>query len=404
MSEHDVNIGLVLNGRYRVHERLGSGSHGHVYMGMQVGTERKVAIKLLRREALEDPELEARFQREGMVMCSLRSAHTITTYDFDQTADGIMYLVMELSDGRPLSRLIDEEAPIEWRRVLSMLGQICEALAEAHQNAIVHRDLKPANILVEARPGNRDFIKVLDFGIAKLLHGEPIGMDTVPKLTARGQTIGTLRYMSPEQLMGAPLDGRSDIYTLGVLCFELLTKSVPFPEANKPAKLIAAQLRQEPDPPSTVHPAGRIPSGVDQLLLTMLAKEPDHRFGDAQALWQTCEAILAGAGQEQAQPNDRTPSGEQAHANSAGPGAAPRAVTDPYAATSPHDIFNPPPQPDALAAWDTEVRAATDPPFASEATDQRTMVVAKASGASKAIWWIAAALLVAAGLAALALL
>lgn len=288
----DEHIGVVLNDRYRVESKLGKGGHGNVYAGTQIGTGRKVGIKMLRPEAIDDPELEGRFRHEGLVLCSLKSAHTVVTYDVDQTDDGTMYIIMELLEGRTLAQMIDDEAPLDWRRVLDIVMQICIALTEAHARSIVHRDLKPANIHVEQRPGRAEFVKVLDFGIAKILHGEPLGMSTVPKLTARGQTVGTLRYMSPEQLLGTKLDGRSDIYSLGVVTYELMTGQVPFPDAVKAAQLIAAQLRIQPKAPSHVYPEGGIPPDVDELLLSMLAKESELRFDSAEFLAKACERAL----------------------------------------------------------------------------------------------------------------
>lgn len=288
----DPHIGQVLGGRYHILEQLGGGAHGYVYAGVQLGTERKVAIKLLRPEALDDPEIEGRFRHEGLVMCNLKSAHTVTTYDFAQTDDGAMYIVMEMLEGFTLRELVQEHAPLHWRRALRLTGQMCEALAEAHASGIVHRDLKPANIFIDERPDRPEFVKILDFGIAKILEGEPFGMSTIPKLTARGQTVGTLFYMSPEQLLGTRLDGRSDIYALGVLAFELLTGHLPFPDARKPAKLIAAQLRSEPPAPSTVVSDANIPEEIDALVLHMLEKESERRPSAEDVLAQ-CTEILA---------------------------------------------------------------------------------------------------------------
>ncbi|HEY0195067.1 MAG TPA: protein kinase, partial [Kofleriaceae bacterium] len=218
----EIYIDQVLNNRFKVESKIGEGGFGAVYRGLQLATGRKVALKLLHPEMTKDENLVARFRREGMVLCNLRDAHTITTYDFDQTPDGTLYIAMELLEGKSLHQLFHEEAPLEWRRVFKILTEMCSSLAEAHAQGIVHRDLKPENIYLETRSGNPEFVKILDFGIAKVMRGDSIDPAS-PQLTATGQTLGTLEYMSPEQLMGKPLDGRSDVYALGVLAYEMTT-------------------------------------------------------------------------------------------------------------------------------------------------------------------------------------
>jgi serine/threonine-protein kinase len=294
-SAGDPYVGAVLNNRFRVESKLGEGGFGSVYSGVQIATGRKVAIKLLHPEMSRDGNLVARFQREGQVLCSLRDAHTITTYDFDQTGDGTLFIAMELLQGRSLHEVFHSQAPIDWRRMLKIVGQMCSSLAEAHKLGIVHRDLKPENIYLEPRPGDDEFVKILDFGIAKVIHGDTgIGGPKSVQLTATGQTLGTLEYMSPEQLMGKELDGRSDVYAIGVLTYELVTGRLPFPDAVGPAALIAAQLKKVPDPPSVANPRGGVPPAVDQLVLTMLEKDKAKRFQTVEELREACERILTG--------------------------------------------------------------------------------------------------------------
>ncbi len=289
----DPFIGTVLSGRFRVEGKLGEGGFGAVYRGVQIGTGRKVALKLLHPEMTRDEHLVARFRREGLVLCNLRDAHTITTYDFDRTADGTLYIAMELLEGRSLQTVFDEEAPVAWRRVLRIVSQMCSSLTEAHAQGIVHRDLKPENIYLEQRGGVADFVKILDFGIAKVLRGDAAGVTAgSPQLTATGQTLGTLEYMSPEQLMGKELDGRSDIYTVGVVTYELITGRLPFPEAKGPAALITAQLRQTPEAPSQARPDAAIAPAVDAVVLRMLEKDKERRFADAAELQHAVDALL----------------------------------------------------------------------------------------------------------------
>ncbi|HKE16131.1 MAG TPA: protein kinase [Kofleriaceae bacterium] len=318
----DPYIGTTLNGRFTVEKKLGEGGFGAVYNGVQLLTGRKVAIKLLHPEMTRDQNVVARFRREGQVLCSLRDAHTITTYDFDQTADGTLFIAMELLEGRSLHDVFHDEAPIAWQRMLKIMSEMCSSLEEAHTLGIVHRDLKPENIYLEHRPGNPEFVKILDFGIAKVMRGDGggIGGDMSPQLTATGQTLGTLEYMSPEQLMGKPLDGRSDIYGLGVVAFEMLTGRLPFPDAVGPAALISAQLKKTPPTPSKINTRGSMPPEVDSLILKMLAKDKNQRFRDAAELRSATEDVLSTLGRPS---SSRAASSPSSPAPSSGSGRTP---------------------------------------------------------------------------------
>jgi serine/threonine-protein kinase len=303
-SADDIYLGQVLNNRFKVESKIGEGGFGAVYRGVQLATGRKVAIKLLHPEMTKDENLVARFRREGMVLCNLRDAHTITTYDFDQTPNGTLYIAMELLEGRSLHQVFQEQAPLEWKRMFKILGEMCSSLAEAHAQGIVHRDLKPENVYLETRPGNPEFVKILDFGIAKVMRGETIDPQS-PQLTATGQTLGTLEYMSPEQLMGKALDGRSDVYALGVVAYEMITGRLPFPDAKGPAGLITAQLKQTPIPPSQANPKASIPDPANRVILKCLEKDKNNRFADvtqlANALQEVIQAIADLAAQERPQ-------------------------------------------------------------------------------------------------------
>jgi serine/threonine-protein kinase len=314
----DPYLGALLNNRFRIEAKLGEGGFGAVYRGSQVGIGRQVAIKLLHPEMTRDQNLVARFRREGSVLCSLRDAHTITTYDFDQTADGTLYIAMELLEGRSLHDVFHAEAPIAWQRMFKIMTEMCSSLYEAHSQGIVHRDLKPENIYLEKRPGNPEFVKILDFGIAKVMRGE-VGGSQAPQLTATGQTLGTLEYMSPEQLMGKQLDGASDVYAVGVVSYELITGRLPFPDAVGPAALISAQLKKVPDAPSVALPTAGIPAAVDRVILRMLEKDPKARFKDVMELSRACEEVLAVA---QSSSAPRIAGAPGAAAPAAGPGPA----------------------------------------------------------------------------------
>jgi eukaryotic-like serine/threonine-protein kinase len=298
-SGDDVYLGQVLNNRFKVESKIGEGGFGAVYRGVQLATGRKVALKLLHPDMTKDDNLVARFRREGMVLCNLRDAHTITTYDFDQTPSGTLYIAMELLEGKSLHQVFHEEAPLEWKRVFKILTEMCSSLAEAHAQGIVHRDLKPENIYLESRSGNPEFVKILDFGIAKVMRGETIDPQS-PQLTATGQTLGTLEYMSPEQLMGKALDGRSDVYALGVLAYEMITGRLPFPDAKGPAGLITAQLKQTPIPPSQACPQANLPRAADRAILKCLEKDKNNRYPDVSALAVALQEVISGTSSEHA--------------------------------------------------------------------------------------------------------
>ncbi len=284
----DPYIGTLLNSRFLVEAKLGEGGFGAVYRGVQEGTGRQVALKVLHPRMTRSPQIVERFKREGRVLCKLRDAHTVTTYDFDTTEDGTLFIAMELLVGQSLQTVFTKEAPISWRRMFKIVADICSSLSEAHPLGIVHRDLKPENIYLEQRGEDPDYVKVLDFGIAKLVSGEIGGAPA--QLTATGQTLGTLEYMSPEQLMGRQLDGRSDIYALGVVTFELITGRLPFPDAVGPAALISAQIRSNPPVPSSLNPT--VPPEADAVILRMLAKTPNERYGDVMELRRACVMTL----------------------------------------------------------------------------------------------------------------
>jgi serine/threonine protein kinase len=287
----EIYLNQVLNNRFKIETKIGEGGFGAVYRGVQLATGRKVALKLLHPEMTKDENLVSRFRREGMVLCNLRDAHTITTYDFDQTSDGTLYIAMELLEGKSLHQVFHEQAPLEWKRVFKILIEMCSSLAEAHDQGIVHRDLKPENVYLETRPGNPEFVKILDFGIAKVMRGDSIDPQS-PQLTATGQTLGTLEYMSPEQLMGKQLDGRSDVYALGVVAYEMITGGLPFPDAKGPAGLITAQLKQTPQQPSQRLPKAGLPPAADRAILKALEKDKNNRHANVTAMAAALQDVL----------------------------------------------------------------------------------------------------------------
>ena len=281
-------VGLTLNGRYEVIEKIGEGGFGTIYRAKQLPMGRDVALKVLNPFMSKDPKVVARFQREARAACSLRDPHTVVTYDFDQTPDGVLYMAMEFLQGRTLFELLEEVERLPVEQAVHVAAQCCSSLAEAHDKGIVHRDIKPENIFLENRGDDGLYVKVLDFGIAKIVGGDDAQS---PALTAAGQTLGTLEYMSPEQLTGKPLDGRSDIYSLGILLYEMLTGRLPF-EADNPAMIIRGHLREQPLAPSQVAPDAGIPPALDAVVLKMLAKKKEDRYASALEVKQALEEAL----------------------------------------------------------------------------------------------------------------
>jgi len=285
----DSLVGRALNNRYRVERKIGEGGFGAVFEGKQLATGRPVALKILHPHSVADATVVARFRREAEACSQLRNPHTVTIYDFDQTEDGVLYLAMELVRGKSLQEIQHRDGVIEPTRALAILDQVAEALAEAHDRGIVHRDMKPENIMVERR-GEADFVKVLDFGIAKILSGDG---SKVPALTAIGQTVGTLEFMSPEQLRGKALDGRSDVYALGMVAYEMLTGQLPFKDAKSTTEIIQFHLQEAPPTPSSLRPDLAIPAVVDEVVLKMVAQARKDRHESAGALRQHIAEALA---------------------------------------------------------------------------------------------------------------
>jgi serine/threonine-protein kinase len=285
----DRLVGRTLNNRYLVKRKIGEGGFGAVFEGMQVATERPVALKVLHPQSLSDPTVVARFRREAESCSKLRNPHTVVIYDFDQTEDGVLYLAMELVRGQSLQDIQRAFGMVPVERCLRILDQVADALGEAHAKGIVHRDMKPENIMVEERDGE-DFVKVLDFGIAKIKSGD--GGKDAPALTAIGQTVGTLEFMSPEQLRGKPLDGRSDIYALGMVSYEMLTGELPFNKSKSTTEIIQFHLQEPPPPPSSLKPEAGIPEVVDELVQKMCAKSRDDRHTTTDELRQHIDEAL----------------------------------------------------------------------------------------------------------------
>jgi eukaryotic-like serine/threonine-protein kinase len=272
----DPMIGQVVGGRYRVTGVLGEGGMGIVYVGeQQMGsTIRKVAIKTLHSHLSKDPSVLARFHRECGTVAQLEHPNTIKFYDFGATADGTLYIAMEFVKGQPLQEVIEKGGAMPPERVLKVMRQVCGALDEAHRLGIIHRDLKPDNIILTDRAGETDFVKVLDFGIAA--RTESADAQKEQKLTQQGMVLGTPPYMSPEQFTGKQLDARSDIYSLGVMVYEMLTGRLPF-DADTPWQWATQHMTAQPLPFEVSAPASSINPSLRAAILKALSKNRDDR-------------------------------------------------------------------------------------------------------------------------------
>ncbi|MEM6294688.1 MAG: serine/threonine-protein kinase [Myxococcota bacterium] len=271
-SMADMLVGTVLADRYRLQRRIGEGAMGWVFLAEHTEIGKKYAVKVLRPSLCKLPEAVRRFRREARSASQIGSNHIVDVTDFGTTANGAVFYVMEyLHGGEDLSKLINSVGKVPWQRVVNMLKQLCVALQAAHDNGIIHRDVKPANFYRMEHEGNPDFIKVLDFGIARL---------STPKdsiVTATGVIMGTPDFMAPEQAQGKHVDARADIYSLGACAYSLLTGRPPFVGANE-YDVIYKQLNEDPQAPSEAYPSGGIPTWLDEAVLHAMRKDPDDRF------------------------------------------------------------------------------------------------------------------------------
>ena len=286
----DPLIGRTLDGRYEVLGRLGEGGVGVVYRGRQTHLGRFVAIKVLHQDAAGIPEWRRRFEREAKALSALAHPNVVPVTDFGIDG-GVPFLVMELLQGKTLGELIKEQpGPLPLARTLDIFRQTLRGLAFAHGKGIVHRDLKPANVFLQALPDQADHVRLLDFGMAKFLEGS--GSRTVPEnLTRAGIVFGTPAYMSPEQVKAGTVDARSDVYTAGILLFELLTGRRPF-LADSYEGYLGAHLTQPV--PSLAKLRPKIPAArlFQALIERAMAKKPAERFEDAGALLAGLETVM----------------------------------------------------------------------------------------------------------------
>ncbi len=282
----DPLLGRTLDGKYELRARLGAGGMGTVYRARRVPIGDEVAVKVLHQNYSTEADVIARFRREAQAAATLRHPNVVTIYDYSETpADATAYIVMELVPGYPLGQWLKDGNRLPLGRAVALMQQICAGVGAAHRRQIVHRDLKPDNIIVVPPSSDHETetVKVVDFGIAKLRD-----LATTQALTETGMIIGTPFYMSPEQCRGDELDARSDVYSLGVMFYEMIAGMRPF-NAPTPTGVIAKHLTQAPPP---LHPTLKIPRPVEAVLMRALAKDPQARQDDATEFAHDLETAL----------------------------------------------------------------------------------------------------------------
>ncbi|MCA1594008.1 MAG: serine/threonine-protein kinase [Acidobacteria bacterium] len=291
----DPLVGRVLDDKYRLDARLGEGGMGTVYRATHLLIDRPVAVKVLNSRLVTDEDARERFRREARAAGRLQQSNAVAVTDFGETRDGLVYIVMELLEGSPLRELLALEAPLDPARAVSMMLQVSAAVAAAHEAGIIHRDLKPGNIFIVQRPHAPHIVKVLDFGIAKL--GADGGGDANPlnTLTGTGVMIGTPRYMSPEQCDGAPLTPASDVYSMGVILYEMLTGQTPF-NATTPLALALKHSSEQPRPLREL--VATVPPALEAVVLHSLEKNSQERPADARAFRQELYEVAERLGLE----------------------------------------------------------------------------------------------------------
>ena len=294
-------VGQVVADRYHIVKKLGEGGMGQVYLGEHVKMGRRSAIKVMNPSMVHDPDAVARFNREASNASRINHPNVCAIYDFGETPDGLIYLAMEFIEGEPLTDLLEREGALPIARASSIFLQVAEALQAAHDLGIVHRDLKPDNIMLARRKGGGDVVKVVDFGIAKAVGGDEAGQ----KVTKTGLVVGTPEFMSPEQLSGDTLDGRSDLYSLALVFYRMLSGKLPF-EATTVQETMIKRLTDEPTKLAEARPDLSFPPGLQPVLDTALARTPMERY---QSVAKFAADVAAITGRPAGQPVPTTRAG-----------------------------------------------------------------------------------------------
>ena len=290
LSPHSATLsgpwaGVLIDGRYRLKEKLGEGGMGTVYKVEHVRMGKVLALKVLRPEVALDKQLKQRFQQEARVVSRLSHTNTIQVFDFGELEDGSLYIAMEYLHGRDLAWTLRTHGSMSQERAVSIGSQVLASLSEAHEQGIIHRDIKPANVMLIKRKDDEDLVKVLDFGIAKLVVDEQR-----KDITGVSDFLGTPAYMSPEQAQGEDLDARSDLYSVGALLFELVTGRGVFLGPN-PMSIVTQHITDMPPRFSDAVPGKPISQSLEQLIRKALAKRPEDRFANADEMRKMLEKV-----------------------------------------------------------------------------------------------------------------
>ncbi|MGE0868853.1 MAG: protein kinase [Kofleriaceae bacterium] len=291
-------LGREIAGRYRIVAKLGEGGMGAVFRAEQISLKRAVAVKLLRPEVAASPLLLRRFNAEAEAVAKLSHPNTVNIYDFGQDVDGTLFIAMEYIEGTSLRSVIHRDAPLPLRRSLAIATQVAASLVDAHGHSIVHRDLKPDNVMLQERGRMRDVVRVLDFGIAKL---RDENRATQMAMTQAGDMLGTPAYMSPEQIRADHVDGRTDVYALGCMLYEMITARLPH-EAPTVMALLSKHLLDVPIPPSQRRPDLGLSPQVDHLIMTAMAKDPNARPATMELFGEQLAAMMATLPEEPSRP------------------------------------------------------------------------------------------------------
>lgn len=292
-STSDLLIGAILDDKYKLERHIGRGGMGSVYVAHHTKFNKQVAVKVLSRDMTEDPTCYERFRREADASARIKHPNAVSVIDFGQTSDDIVYLVMEYVEGVTLRKLIEREKRLSPERTVNLARQICAGIGAAHRANIVHRDLKPDNVMIEIIDG-QEVVKVLDFGIAKLKDSQQQS-----QITKTDSVLGTPHYMSPEQCSGGSIDYRSDIYSLGIILYEMLSGHVPFQATSAPA-VIVQHVTKDPTPLKKICPD--VPEPLSHVVMRALDKQTSRRQQSALDLANQLDAALTISGI----PNDRS--------------------------------------------------------------------------------------------------
>ena len=290
--------GKLVAVRYKVLRKIGEGGMGSVYLAEHVTIQKKIALKVLLHEYARKDLIKQRFLQEAKAAAKIGHENIVDIIDFGNTPTGSLFFAMEYLEGDDLSKVLQMNGPMTWGRAKPILLQVCRALEAAHSKGIIHRDMKPENIFLEEREGKRDFVKILDFGIAK------VGLeDGGERLTRSGMVFGTPHYMSPEQAMGKKPDNRVDVYSVGVILYEMLTGEVPF-NADSFMGILTRHISDKPTPPRELRED--IPQEVEAIILKALSKKPEGRY---QSMAEMAVAISRVAMRDNYQTGETIPPG-----------------------------------------------------------------------------------------------